>query len=155
MWFGFLGVRSFDASSEQILLSRAVAHEKAILADVLRSSGGADVPDEVLALPATYKASNQLLVTRFAHILASSGASQSLQSLRYAEEKPGEPKFIGQAETTNILTVRALLDEVQAARPDLEGMITSVSQPQGGGQATFNVSFELRPIAIARTEVNP
>lgn len=155
LWFGFLGNHAYHSAEEQDRLNQIVKKEKAILADVRKSSRGADVPDEVLALPAQYQASNQLLVTRFAHILTSSGAGQSLQSLRYAEEKLGEPKFVGQAETTNILTVRALLDEVQAARPDLEGMITSVSQPQGSGQATFNVSFELRPIAGAKTEVKP
>lgn len=103
------------------------------------------VPEGVILLPAQFRESNDKVVRQIGHVLASTSPDLSLQSLRYAQEGSAPPKLVGQAEATDIQAVRRLLDRVQTVVPELQGMITSVAQPQGGQLGVFSITFELSP----------
>lgn len=143
-----VGVLFSSWESAQSTLAEArskVSQEQQTLKASRAGFPSVQVPDDVLKMPIQFREKNDSIVREIGHVLAARGLGMSLLSLRYSEEGTAGPKLVGQAESRDIQTVRALLDRVQVALPGTEGMITSVAQPQGLQTGAFTITFEIKP----------
>lgn len=145
IFFGYFGTYLFWLNADEE--HRALAIEVGRAEQRLQALGGSvaeiGVPDAVLSLPNEYRRDNSEAILWLGHALSANTNGMRLRQLQLSADKSKGQVLTGQAEASDIRSVRVYLDRLQVELPGTAGLMTSVSVPQGDPSGLLIIDFEV------------